>query len=233
MSNDPKNDQEIVDEQISISEMKQRRAEEQKASEREKNREMILSIATGGICIALSYVLSLVKLYEMPQGGTITPASMLPLIFFCLSFGAKKGFCATFVYSLLQLIGGYLLNFPQVMLDYIVAFTLIGAAGFFAASAKKRIQVKNPIKCLKLIKFWRIGAGVFVAFTLRFISHLLSGVIFYAEYAGDQNVWVYSALYNGTFLLVEAAITAVILIGVSVALGLLRVKIVSEDKKRK
>ncbi len=233
MSNDLKNDQEIVDEQISIAEQKKRRAEEQKASERVKNREMILSIATGGICIALSYVLSLVKLYEMPQGGTITPASMLPLIFFCLSFGAKKGFCATFVYSLLQLIGGYLMNFPQVMLDYIVAFTLIGAAGFFAASAKKRIEVKNPIKRLKLIKFWRIGAGVFVAFALRFVSHLLSGVIFYAEYAGDQNPWVYSTLYNGTFLLVEAAITAIILIGVSIALGLLRVKIVSEDKASK
>ena len=58
----------------------------------------------------------------------------------------------------------------------------------------------------------------------------MSGVIFYSEYAGDQNPLVYSIIYNGSFLLVEAAITAVILIGVSVALGLLKVNIGSNKK---
>jgi len=235
MFNDSKKDKttNVEEENLSAEEIRARKAEEEKAAARLKNREMILSIATGGVCVALSYVLSLVKIYEMPQGGTVTPASMLPIIFFCLCFGAKKGFCATFVYSLLQLIGGYLVNFPQVMLDYIMAFTSIGVAGFFAASAKKRIQVKNPIKRLGLIPFWRVGLGVCFAFVMRFIFHLLSGVIFYAEYAGEQNPWVYSALYNGTFLLVEAAITTVILVGVSIALGLLHVNIspAKADKK--
>ena len=71
MSNDPKKDNaaNVDEENLSVDEIRMKRAEEQKASERAKNREMILSIATGGICIALSYVLSLVKLYEMPQGG--------------------------------------------------------------------------------------------------------------------------------------------------------------------
>ncbi|MBO4926771.1 MAG: energy-coupled thiamine transporter ThiT [Clostridiales bacterium] len=189
---------------------------------------MILAVATGGVCLALSYVLSLIKIYEMPQGGSVTPASMLPILFFCLCFGVKKGFCVTFAYSLLQLINGYFMHPAQVILDYTLAFTILGVAGFFAASEKKRLQTANPIRRLKLVPFWRIGSAVFLAFLLRFISHVLSGVIFYAEYAGDQNPWVYSILYNGSFLLVEAAITTVILIGVSVCLGLLKVNISSK-----
>lgn len=219
-----------------LSEKEQKAAEklqkvqekEQKMSERLARREMLMSVACGGICLALSFVLSKIEIFKMPQGGSITPASMLPIIFFCLCFGAKKGFVVTFAFSLTQLIDGTLVSFPQVMMDYIVAFTAIGFSGIFAASQKKRNEFRNPLKRLKIIPFWRIGLAVFTAFILRFISHLLAGVIFWSEYAGDQNVWVYSATYNGTFLAVEAAITAVILIGVSLSLGLLHI---SSSKK--
>ena len=95
-----------------------------------------------------------------------------------------------------------------------------------------RLKTANPLRRLKMIPFWRIGAGVFLAFILRLISHVLSGVVFYAEYAGDQNPWIYSIVYNGTFLLVEAAITALILIGISVALGLLKINISSGSAKK-
>jgi len=200
-------------------------AEEARKQQRNKNREMILTVATGGICLGLAFVLSQIKLFKMPQGGSVTPASMLPIIFFCLCFGAKRGFVVTFAYSLLQLIGGDLYYPMQVILDYPCAFTVIGVAGFFAASAKKREQFKNPIKRLKLVPFWRIGVAVFFAFTLRFACHVLSGVIFFAEFAGDQNPWVYSILYNGTFLLVEAAVTTVILVGIAIALGILHVDV--------
>ena len=217
-----------------MSENKEKQANQETALEKKErknnNREMILTVATGGICLGLSYVLSLIKLFEMPQGGTVTPASMLPIIFFCLCFGAKRGFCVTFIYSLLQLIGGYFMHPVQVLLDYTFAFTLIGVAGFFAASAKKRMEVRNPIKRLKLIPFWRIGLAVLFAFLLRAACHVLSGAVFFAEYAGDKNPWVYSILYNGTFLLVEAAITVVILFGISAALGILKVNISIGDK---
>ncbi|MBP5571588.1 MAG: energy-coupled thiamine transporter ThiT [Bacteroidales bacterium] len=196
----------------------------EKKTQAKNNREMIMTVATGGICLAMSYALSLVKLFELPQGGTITPASMLPIIFFCLIFGAKKGFCVTFIYSLLQLIGGYFVHPAQVILDYTLAFTIIGVSGFFAASAKKRLEVKNPIRRLKLVPFWRIILAVVLAFALRCTCHVLSGVCFFAEYAGDKNVWVYSIVYNGSFLAVEAAITCIILVGVSVALGMVRLK---------
>ena len=205
------------------------KSKEQIAKEKQARREMILSIATGGLCVGLSFVLSQIKLFEMPQGGAVTPASMLPIIFFALSFGLKKGICASFCLSLLQLIGGTLVSFPQVMMDYIVAFTAVGLAGIFAASYKKRIETANPIKRLKLIAFWRIGAGVILAFAVRFISHVLAGVWFWSEYA-EGNVWTYSIVYNGTLILVEAAITAVLLIGISVALGLLKVNIGTSKK---
>ncbi len=218
----------VVEEQLSLEEARKQQQQIQK----NKNREMILTVATGGICLALSYVLSLITIFKMPQGGSVTPASMLPIIFFCLCFGAKSGFVVTFAYSLLQLIGGDFYSPLQVIIDYPLAFTLIGVAGFFAASSKKRLQVRNPIKRLKLVPFWRIGAAVFFAFLLRLACHVISGVVFFSEYARDQNPWVYSILYNGTFLLVEAAITVVILFGISVALGILKVNInISKDKK--
>ncbi len=221
---------------LSQAEENQAKAEQElelkKTADKNERREMILAIATGGVCIALSFVLSQIKLFEMPQGGAVTPASMLPLLFFCLCFGAKKGFVATFCYSLLQLIGGYFMHPVQVLLDYTIAFTVLGVAGFFAPSAEMRLKTANPLRRLKMIPFWRIGAGVFLAFILRLICHVLSGVVFYAEYAGDQNPWIYSIVYNGTFLLVEAAITALILIGISVALGLLKINISSGSAKK-
>ena len=91
----------------------------EKKTQAKNNREMIMTVATGGICLAMSYALSLVKLFELPQGGTITPASMLPIIFFCLIFGAKKGFCVTFIYSLLQLIGGHDVGQRDVVVDLV------------------------------------------------------------------------------------------------------------------
>lgn len=192
-----------------------------KKAKARSNKEMILTIATGGICLALAFVLSQIKLFSMPQGGTITPASMLPIFFFCLCFGAKKGLCVAFLYSLLQLIGGYFVHPAQVLLDYIAAFTALGLSGFFAASAKKRLTTSNPIARIKMVPFWRIIVAVVFSSAVRCLCHVVAGVIFFAEYAGEQNVWIYSTGYNASFIAVEAAITCALLAGVSAGLGLL------------
>lgn len=193
-----------------------------RAQRSQRNREMILTVAMGGICLALSFVLSQIKLFNMPQGGTITPASMLPLIFFALCFGAPKAYCVAFLFSLLQLLGGYFVHPAQVLLDYILAFTVLGTAGLFAAGKAKRLATTNALTRLKMVPFWRIILAVLLSCALRCACHVLAGVIFFAEYAGEQNVWIYSIAYNGSFIAVEAAITCALLVGISAGLGMLR-----------
>lgn len=188
------------------------------------NKEKILTIVTGGICLALAFLLSQLKLFEMPMGGTVTPAATLPLILFCLCFGPTWGFIVCFIFSLLQLINGYLLFPMQVVLDYILAYTLVGVAGFAAPKKSVRLEISSPIKRLKKVNLIKASVLALVGFVARFACSVLSGVIFYAEYAGEMNVWVYSITYNGTFILPEAVITIVVMLVFAGAIGLLSKK---------
>lgn len=182
------------------------------------NKEKILTIVTGGICIAMSYVLSLIPLFDMPQGGTVTPASMLPLIVFCMAFGPAWGFAASTVFAALQLIGCYYVTPFQILLDYILGYMAYGIVGFASLRAKKRYEIKSPLT--RFCKAGLIRAFVFtvLAYAARCLCSVLSGVIFFAEYAGDMNPWVYSITYNGTFLAVDMAITLVVMIALYGAL---------------
>lgn len=177
-----------------------------------RSREKLLAISTGGICIAIAYVLSIISIFKMPQGGSVTPASMLPIIYFALCFGPAWGFAAAFVFSLLQLIGGYFLMPVQVILDYTLAYTSLGSAGFFAAERAVRQSETNIFRRLSAVPFYRTVIAVVVSLLGRFVFSYISGIVFYAEYAGEgQAVWLYSLLYNGTYLIPEAAITILLL----------------------
>lgn len=176
------------------------------------SREKLLAISAGGICIAIAYVLSLLPIYTMPQGGTVTPGSMLPIIFFALCFGPAWGFAAAFAFSLLQLIGGYFVAPFQVLLDYTLAFTALGIAGFFASSRNARIAEKNIFQRLRLVPFPKMILAVLVSMSGRLVFSFISGIVFYSEYAGEgQAVWLYSLGYNGTYLIPEFAITIILL----------------------
>jgi len=177
-----------------------------------KSREKLLAISSGGICIAIAYVLSIFPIYKMPQGGSVTPASMLPIIFFALCFGPAWGFAVAFIFSLLQLIGGYFLMPVQVLLDYTLAFTSLGFAGFFAAKMPVRITETNIFRRLRFVPFYKTVFAVVVSMLGRLVFSFISGIVFYAEYAGEgQAVWLYSLAYNGTYLIPEAAITIILL----------------------
>lgn len=180
------------------------------------NKEKILSITSAGICIALAFVLSQLKLFEMPMGGSVTPASVLPIVVFCMAFGPAWGFVAAIVFALLQLIGGftggYLVTPFQVLLDYILGYACLGITGFAALPSAKRLQIRNPLK--RFASAGLIKAIVFtvVAYVARWFCSVLSGVIFYAEYAPEgMNPWVYSMSYNGGFLAVDCAITIAVM----------------------
>ncbi len=182
-------------------------------SGQQKMREAILATACGGMSIALSTVLSLFTLIHMPQGGSLTPASMLPIIFCALAFGPSWGMSIGAVYGVLQyIINPLASNWASFILDYPVAFGMLGLAGFFAAARMTRVNEKNILRRIGLISLPRILMAVFLAMAGRTVCHVLSGVVFYAEYAGDQNPWIYSLLYNGTYMLPEMAITCILLL---------------------
>ena len=188
-------------------------------SENHQNqKEKIVTIATGGLCLALAEVLSIIPLYKMPQGGTVTPASMLPIILFALCFGPGWGIAIAFIFSLLQLYEGYLMVPIQVILDYTLAFSVLGLAGFFGPTRQERKGITNLLDRLKMISLPNMVLATILVIAARLTCHVVSGVVFFAEYApAGQNVWIYSFLYNGSFLGVEAVITVFVLTAIVAA----------------
>ncbi len=144
----------------------------------------------GALMVALAFGLSFVKIFQAPFGGAVTLGSMIPILFFAARRGAGPGVLAGAAHGLLQLIQEPFIFHPaQVIMDYPLAFGFLGLAGFFGE---------------KIV----IGAGVGVAG--RFLSHFLSGVIFFASSA-EGNPYVYSALYNAGYLVPELIISLVII----------------------
>ncbi|OFI01359.1 thiamine transporter ThiT [Clostridium acetireducens DSM 10703] len=143
------------------------------------------------MAVALASILKMFRILKMPMGGSVTLGSMIPIIFIAYIYGTRTGCLAGIIFGIVDLILGPEVIHPvQLIIDYILAFGVLGFAGYF----------KN-----------NISLGALFAIILRFICHVISGVVFFASYAGDQNVWIYSILYNGTYLLPEAIIAMVIL----------------------
>ena len=179
------------------------------------NKEKILTITCGGVCLALAFVLSRIVLFEMPMGGSVTPASCLPIVGFGMAFGPVWGFAAAFIFSLLQLIGGWLVTPFQVLLDYTLGYTMLGIAGFAGIKAAERQAISNPLKRFRSANLVKAVIFTVLAYAARWFCSVLSGVIFYAEYAaeaGYDNAWIYSMVYNGGFLIFDLTICLVALV---------------------
>lgn len=157
-------------------------------------------LAYAALAIALSFLLSYIRLWRMPQGGSVTAASMLPLMLFAYAFGVAPGLLAGVAYGVMQLMQqSWVLNVWQVLLDYPIAFAMTGLAGAFSQMEKQR-GAATPI-----------ALGVVLCCFLRFAASVLSGVVFFAEYAPvGQAPFVYSFLYNGAYMLPEAVLTALL-----------------------
>ncbi len=161
------------------------------------------SISYAAVCIAMSFALSYLAPIHMPQGGSVTIASLLPLMIYSYMFGVKKGVFAGFIYGILQAVQDpWIIHPAQFLLDYPIAFACIGVAGLFA-----------NVKKLEKLPQVQFALGAVVASILRFASHVLSGVFAFSEYAEDLNPWVYSLGYNA---FVFADIAIVIAVGVIV-----------------
>lgn len=168
---------------------------------------MTKKLTASAMLIALSAILSLIKLFNAPYGGTITAASMVPVILIGILYGTKWGLLSGFIYGLLQMLTGGIAPPPVqsvymytlvIVLDYLVAFTVLGLSGFFFNLTKKN-------------KFSLAVSGAIVIF-LRFICHFISGILIWGVYAPEGTpVWIYSILYNGGYMFFEMIISVFVL----------------------
>lgn len=149
-------------------------------------------IAQIGIALALATVLKIFKIYHLPQGGSVTFGSMIPILLMALFYGPEVGFLTGFIYGIITLImDPYILHPVQVLFDYPLPFMALGLAGYFR---DKKI------------------VATIVAVFGRFICHFISGVVFFGSYAPKgQSPMLYSFLSNGVFMGVEGAICVVIM----------------------
>ena len=156
--------------------------------------------------IALATVLSVVKLVEMPYGGSITIASMLPIVLISYRHGVKYGVASGLVYGVIQQLLGlsnlsYMTTWYSVvaviLLDYLLAFAVIGLAGVF----------RSRVKGQSLALF----SGVILTTVLRYVLHTIAGATVWAGVSiPTAAVLVYSIGYNATYMLPELIILAVV-----------------------
>lgn len=173
--------------------------------ENEKKTQIVKSktriLAECAVMVGLATVLSMVKMWEMPLGGSITLLSMLPIMLIALRHGTVIGLGTAFVYACGQLFLGLsslmswgmtpVMWVGSVVFDYLLAFTLLGFAGIF-----------------KKYGFAGAVGGIVSACALRFISHFISGAIFFAVWCPEGwNVVLYSICYNGAYMGVELILT--------------------------
>lgn len=150
-------------------------------------------IAEIGLTLALGIVLHMIPIYQLPQGGRITPGSLVPLFVISLRRGYKVGLITGAVFGILvYFIEPFFVHPIQFVLDYPLAFSLLGLSGF----------VSNiPI------------VGVLLGAFGRLLSHIISGVVYFSSYAPQgMNPWVYSITYNASVILPDAFLALIITI---------------------
>jgi len=162
----------------------------------EKIQQSNISLLTfSSLCVALAVVLSQIRLFQMPQGGSITAFSMLPIVLVGYWYGTKAGISAGIVYGLLRLMLGATVIHPiQFLLDYPLAYAALGAF------------------CLLKGKRFGLQASFLAGATGRFLCSFIGGIVFFGEFAPEgQPVWIYSAVYNLSYIAPEAVLTLVVL----------------------
>lgn len=166
----------------------------------------VLKLTETALMIALATVLSMVKLLDLPYGGSITAFSFVPLIVIAYRYGTAWGLLAGFVHSLIQLLlGASTLSYATsaaaavaiVLLDYVFAFSFVGLAGVF------RKKISNPAVAATL--------GAVLVCAIRYVSHIISGCTVWAGISIPTTAALfYSISYNATYMIPEIIINAVV-----------------------
>lgn len=146
------------------------------------------SLAFAALSIALSFILSYIKIWRMPNSGSVTLASMLPLMLFSASYGVGPGLLAGATYGLLQYLqGGYFVHPIQFLLDYPLAFALIGLSGLYKYMPKAWSK-------------WSLYAAMVLGALGRCVSATLAGILYW-----ETAPWA-SLVYNGAYLVPDTII---------------------------
>lgn len=151
-------------------------------------------IANAAMCVAIAFVLSCIKVYKMPQGGSITAASMLPLVAFSVACGPLQGAIAGCAHGLLGLIQDpYVIHPVQMLVDYPLASGALALGGL--------------VRFIPMKKQFKLPAAVLLGAIGRYLMAVLSGTVFFSEYAPvGQSALIYSLLYNISYLGPDALI---------------------------
>ncbi len=154
------------------------------------------------LMIALSTILSMLKLFEVPQGGSVTILSMLPLVLVAQLYGTRWGLFTCFAHGMLQLLLGLgdlrglsvITLVGAIFLDYLLAFTVIGFSGITR-------NIRN--------RAFAAGIGAVIGVFLRFVCHFLSGWLLWSEVIADWGAVTFSLTYNGSYMVPEIIFTAI------------------------
>ncbi len=207
----------------------------------QKTQRMTISAVMLALATVLALVCEVIPFLNLPFGGGFTVASMLPIVIVSYMYGIKWGLFTSFAYSVIQVLISLIMGktvlalftpssddymglfaaFAIVIIDYLLAYTVLGLGGIF------RKRIKNKVLAIVL--------GVIVALSLRYVCHIISGYIFYGAWAEwffsqegfETGAWVlghfsgkglallYSVVYNGLFMIPEIVITSIIGAGVA------------------
>lgn len=179
----------------------------------------IQKFTESGVLLALATVLSFIPLFNLPQGGTVTVCSLMPLAILAYRYGFKWGILCSFLYSLIQLVIGiknisycktWVAVVVVILFDYLIPYTVFGITGIF----------KNKIKNQNL----SISFGMIFCALIRFLCHVFSGYTVWGEWAEGEwlealcrilnvsspklTVLIYSVAYN-SYVLVDIAVSVV------------------------
>jgi thiamine transporter len=174
-----------------------------KTKTKAKSVRSVRMLCEGALMIALAMILNQLKLYQFPNGGSIT-LEMLPIFIFALRWGVSPGLLVGFAFGLLQMFydGAIAWGWQSLLLDYLVAFTPLGLAGI--GKGKGAVGLYG---------------GVILGAFVRFVVHFISGITIYAIVAPTElfaitftSPWMYSLAYNGSYMLIDTALCVIVFV---------------------
>lgn len=159
---------------------------------------------------ALGFVLDFIA-FRMPQGGSVSLV-MIPIVLMAFRRGMLAGIATGFLVGLLQIVTGFISVAPlsfgfvvmQVFLDYLVAYSVVGLAGIVRGQYLQAVRTKQTGQIILMV-----ALGVLIGSFLRYVTHVITGILFFGMFA-EGNVFIYSALYNATYMIPVAIVAAIV-----------------------